>query len=240
MKKAILFKTHVWSDSIEIDLIRIVNENQGSDIFVILQDDEGKLLSKVRSNNLRKLITVVTEDEIKSIYDSGYINKLLSNHWILMWFFRHYPDYDYYWSMEYDVKILGNSNRIWEIDSDADFLYPTGNYRTSANNKYNDTAIGDLFEEKYSGFLQLARYSNEALRYLDDMYMNGNNAQDEIATFTLLRHSGLSMSAKELHPLITGYWTCDNYYQKENLKKYQMCKKWLRPDELFIFHPIKS
>ncbi len=48
----------------------------------------------------------------------------MSNHWILMWFFKKFQNYNYYWSMEYDVRISGNSCILWNYDGEEDFLFP--------------------------------------------------------------------------------------------------------------------
>lgn len=236
MKRVILYKTHVWCDSIELDVIKLINETL-DDFKIILHDETGTLFPKIKSEKVRERTLVVTEALIKAIYSQGFIDMFLSNHWLLMWFYLQH-DYDYYWTIEYDVKIIGNSNRIWQISSVADLLFPVGNKRVSGENKYTKTAIG-LETPLYAGFIQIARYSRKALAYLHDKYSQGMNAQDEIAVFTLLHKSDLILESAPLWSLIKGVWTFDSYYQQENLKQWQYLKQWSGPDELYIMHPIK-
>lgn len=236
MKQIILYKTHVWCDSIELDVIKLINETS-YDFRVILHDEAGELFAKIKSEKVRERTLVVTEALIQKLYPKGFINMFLSNHWLLMWFYTQHT-YDYYWTIEYDVKIIGHSDRVWQISSTADLLFPIGNKRVSSENKYTKTAIG-LEAPLYAGFIQIARYSKRALDYLHSKYSQGMNAQDEIAIFTLLHKSNLVLESAPLWALIKGVWTFDSYYQQENLKQWQYLKQWATPDELYIMHPIK-
>lgn len=237
MKQVILYKTHVWSDSIELDVIKLMHETS-NDFRVILHDETGDLIALIKSEKVKSITLCVTEAVIKSIYCEGWVDMFLSNHWILMWFFKQHSYYDYYWSIEYDVKVVGNSNKIWSIESDSDFLYPIGNRKVRITNKYTKTAK-KLDMPLYAGFLQIARYSQKALEYLDSQYVQGVNAQDEIATFTILNKSGFKMDNKPLHRMIKGTWSYDNFYQEENLKQYYILKYHTTKDETYILHPIK-
>lgn len=237
MRQVILYKTHVWTDDIELDVIQLMQETK-DDFRVILHDETGDLISTIKSEKVKSVTLCVTEAVIRSIYVEGWVDMFLSNHWILMWFFKQHDYYDYYWSMEYDVKVIGNSEKIWSISSQADFLYPIGNRKVRINNKYTRTAK-KLDMPLYAGFMQIARYSKRALEYLDLHYAEGINAQDEIATFTILNKSDLSMDDKPLRKMIQGTWSYDDYYQDDNIRCYNALSHLITKDETYILHPIK-
>lgn len=242
-KTVVLLKTHVWSKEIEMFALKIFNETYpiGIDFYVLMHLDDNNILQLVESEKIRKITLKFTEQEIKNLYQSGYYSMWISNHWILMWFYRNYgSEYKYFWSVEYDVRIHGDSSKIWSYNSPCDFLYTIGNYQ-NANHKYKDFYIGSKISEseKYYGFLQIARYSHRMLRYLDECFSNGENGQDELIIYSLLNRGGFTKSNLFLSSLIRGIWTWDNRYSNYNRYIYESNKIRKNNMELYIFHPIK-
>ncbi|AGC01791.1 hypothetical protein H012_gp674 [Acanthamoeba polyphaga moumouvirus] len=238
-KIAVIMKTHIWNDDIECFSKKIYHESfsNGVNFFILLHDENNNIFNKI-DKNLKNIVLTFSEKDIQNIYSTGFYSLWLSNHWILMWFFQKYGHkYDYIWSMEYDVRISGDSNLLWNCNNDFDFLFVRGNYQNSKN-KYNNHYIGNNLEEnqKYHGYLQLARYSKKALEYLNECYKNGENGQDELITFSLLNKSGLSMSKDFLQKLVRGTWTWQDNYSSSNRKIYNYLKN---KNILAIFHPIK-
>ena len=241
-KIVVLLKTHVWNDDLEKFATKIYNEATLSNVdFFILMHDETNSLT-VQNDILKKVIIKFTEADIKNIYQVGFYSMWLSNHWILMYFYQKYKDiYQYFWSIEYDVRISGDSSQIWKHNSNCDFLYVRGNY-LNQNNYYRNHYVGDKLasHQKYYGFLQLARYSNVALAYLNDCYVGGENGQDELITFSLLNRGKFTGSKTYLQSLIKGTWTWESKYVDYNKKIYN--KHELNPDpngSVYIFHPVK-
>lgn len=243
-KIAIIFKTHIWNSFIENFILKIQNDLENSkskniNLFILLHSENDNIIPD--SNSIKKLIIRFTENDIKNTYSIGYYTIWLSNHWILMWFYKNMPNFDYYWSIEYDVRISGDSCKIWEHESCCDFLYVMGNY-VRPKNIYNNHYVGNklLDADKYHGYLQLARYSNKALKYLDNCFSNGENGQDEMIIFSLLNRnrSGLSSSKTFLLNLVKGIWTWKNTYSGHNKKIYDYYES-MNHDNVYIFHPIK-
>lgn len=237
MKKVvILLKTHKWSTSIETFAKKILSDISGQniDFFILLHDDTLELYNLINPSIQIHVKRFCTKD-IVSIYEKGFYSMWLSNHWILMWFYRE-NKYDYYWSVEYDVRISGNSNILWKSELDHDFLYPTGNY-LNARNKYNDYYIGGKLGplQKFYGYLQLARYSLRFLDYLNESYEGGENGQDELVTFSLLNRGGFKGSKEFLKGMIGGVWTSQLKYGEFNKKQFEKTRTELR-----IFHPVKE
>jgi hypothetical protein len=206
-----------------------------------MHTDNGEIYETIKSPVIKNIVLKFTEEEIKSIYTVGFFSMWLSNHWILMWFYRQFKQkYKYFWSTEYDVRISGDSSKIWKHESTNDFLYTLGNYR-NINNKYNDHYVGGKLSEleKYHGYLQLARYSNSALEYLNKCFEEGENGQDELIIFSLLNRAKFVGSKKFLQTLIRGTWTWQDSYSASNRKIYEQMENPIYRKHTHIFHPVK-
>lgn len=239
----LIVKTHGWNHNLELRLRKIFQEAHevGVDAYLLMHTDTGELINSIENQDLlkAKCLTFTTQD-IQNLYPKGFFSMRLSNHWILMWFFQKYGNYQYYWSMEYDVAIAGDSGKIWShTKSDHDFLYVLGNFtaaRLPPNQFY--TGPGLALHEKRYGFLQLARYSKRALEYLDKVFQSGENAQDEIIVYTLMHRSGYSMSNQFLAKLRRGDWTWRATAHARNYALYQKAMQHFAKN-VYIFHPVK-
>lgn len=242
-RTAIILKTHVWSEDLEefVTRIRLEARPHGIDLFILMHDETGLLQQRVRSPDLQSRLMCFKEADIRSTYESGFYSMWQSNHWILMWFFKHKPAYDYYWSIEYDVRISGRSDCIWTLDATEDFVYTIGGF-SRPNHKYANHYVGPLLDTVYKrfGFLQLARYSRRALTYLDACFTAGNNGHDELITFSLIldSNSGLIHSNAHLKDLIRGTWTWLDRYAPLNRLAYERLQQ-KRDYKPYIFHPVK-
>ena len=239
----VLLKTHVWTTELEQFATKIYHETRsiGINFYILLHRRDDSTI--VINNKLKSIVLSFTEDEIKSIYPTGFYSMWLSNHWILMWFYKKRgSSYKYFWSMEYDVRISGSSTNIWCHESNYDFLYTMGNYR-NINHKYITYYVGTKLNitDRFFGYLQLARYSNKALECLDKYFSEGENGQDELIIFSLINYSGLTKSNAYLSKLIRGSWTWIDGYSDYNKKIYHEYNRLLIRDkkQVYIFHPIK-
>lgn len=226
----VLLKTHIWNEYIENFCIKIFDETfPDIDFFILMVSDTNVVINE----KLQPFFIFIHEDEIKNLYSIGFFNIWLSNHWILMWFFQNYKKYDYYWTVEYDVRIKGDSRKIWNYYSNIDFLYPRGNVHNPKADYFNYYEGNKLkFEDKRTGFLQLARYSIKLLNYLNECFLE-ENGQDELIIFSLVKRGNFTLSNFFLGSLIKGKWCADSNSSKYNKKIYNNIKC------LSIFHPIK-
>ena len=243
MRKVVIMKTHVWSLHLEKFAHKLFTEcsGVGIDFYIIMHDDDGYLTEKVESDIIKKLIFVVTEIEIKKMYLSGFFSMHLSNHWLLMWFYSKFSDkYDYFWTIEYDVRINGDSSIIWNNQTNHDFIYVRGNYINDSH-QHNNTYVGDKLSlrEKYHGFLQISRYSNKFLKYLHQCFSEGENGQDEMIIFSLCHRGKFTLTNEPLKSLIGGKWTWKDKFSFYNLQFYEYYQSNLS-NKMVIFHPVKN
>lgn len=244
----IIYKTHVWNYSIEkfVRKIRSEAEDYGIDLFILLQKDSSQKLEYLKDTSLKNNIIMFSEAEIKNVYVEGYFNLWLCNHWILMWFFKKYPNYSYYWSIEYDVRISGDSSKIWAYNGSEDFIYPVQEFQHS-DWAWKNHYVGHQFNDnnKWYGYLQLTRYSKRFLIYLDKHFTNNENGQDEMIIFSLFKKGvneiGLTGNFSILNNLIQDSWSVDNTTSKKHKKLFNSSKKEYKKndDHLLILHPIK-
>lgn len=241
--KVVIFKTHIWNDEIEKFTGKIYEEttNANIDFYILIHDNKGNLYKKI-PNFVKPYTIVFSQDDIEKIYKSGFIDMWLSNHWILMWFFRTVNEkYDYYWSIEYDVRVTGDGNKLWNWQGSEDFIYPIEPFMDSSW-RWKDYYYGNIFTDdtKWYGYLQLARYSKRFLQFLDKFYADGENGQDEMVTFSLFKMGesvlGFTGTHTILNDLIRDSWSVsgeDSDKHKEILKQYE------NGNEIVIIHPVK-
>lgn len=245
---ALLFKTHHWTDDIEKFAKKLQKEtNNKVDYYILMHSDNYQLINKVKDPSLKKHIAVFSQNDIIKTYQKGFYSMWLSNHWILMWFYRKlggrqsFP-YQYVWTMEYDVRISGNSSQIWTYAGDEDFIYPIPVFQ-DPNWRYKDHYVGGKLtdKDKYYGYLQLARYSRKFLAYLDKCYESGENGQDELITFSLFKRGKFKGSHQLLNNLIKDSWSVSSEDSEKHKKLYFNAETEYHKNDkhLRIFHPIK-
>ena len=240
-KKVIIFKTHIWNDDIETYVNKIMNDVAivKIDFYVLMHTEDDKNYDLIKSDAIKEITLKFNENTIKSIYDTGFYSMWLSNHWILMWFFKQNKTYDYYWSMEYDVYIVGNSNIIWTDTSNYDFIYPL-KYSNSSFYWINHY-IGEKLsiDQRYHGFLQISRYSKIFLEYLDTCFMSGENGQDELIIFSLAIRGKFTISNTLLRKLLRGQWAWGERYTYVNTKIRDKLLLQNNKNNVYILHPVK-
>ena len=268
-KSVIVFKTHIWNDDLEKFVVKIFNQARSCsvDFYVVMHTENNDIYHKITTNYIKDITLVITEADIRQLYQKGFYSMWLSNHWILMWFYKKFATkYEYFWNMEYDVRISGDSRKLWSCTNNDDFMYVTGFFH-KPNHLYFDYYIGNKIEnaDKYFGFLQLARYSNKLLAYLNECFESGENGQDELIIFSLIastlegadssckrglseqRNCGnnfagsankFSCSNKLLSSMQCGAWTWDDAWSNHNKCLYEMAEK-MNYGQIYIYHPVK-
>jgi hypothetical protein len=245
----VLFKTHTWNKEIEKFVIKLKNETQPNqiDFVILMHSNDYTLPNKITDSELKKHVLTFDEDAIKKIYPNGFFGMWLSNHWILMWFYQQFKNkYQFYWSIEYDVRISGNSTKIWTHNGSEDFIYPYTPFQ-NLNWTWKDYCVSNRLtdDNKWYGYLQLARYSKKFLEYLDKNYAAGENGQDELITFSLFKRGeteiGLSGDNSLLYSLIKNSWSVDNADSDKHKKILTDSEEHseTEKDHLIILHPVK-
>lgn len=248
-KKIVLLKTHIWTDDLEKFAIKLKNETliHGIDFFILMHSNNNKLINKIKNEELKKYILMFNENDIKKMYVKGFYSMWLSNHWILMWFYKKYKHkYKYFWTIEYDVRISGDSSKIWTYSGTEDFIYPIEIFQ-DPNWGFKNYYIGNKLtdNDKYYGYLQLARYSNKFLEYLNQCYTSGENGQDELITFSLFKRANmlghLTGTKDPLNKLIKNSWSVSGNDSDKHKKLLEESETEYKSNinHVRIFHPIK-
>lgn len=237
MKTAIVIKMHdVTKRGLKL-ITKIFNECSGKDkngkdkgkgltIFLLfhgaLSNDKN---TKIKQFNLP--ILQFTTDMIKN--HSQFISTHKSNHLGLFLHYEQLSSFDYIWSIEYDVWINGNSNKLFNFASDKDLLYP---YYYYGRKPLNGLKI-------YCGYVQLVRYSSKLFSAINDMLANSKmkmKLTDEEMIFTATMKNNLSCLS--LRRFIAGRWTHLASESKYNKLKMEDMKA-NEVESLAIFHPVK-
>src|SRR5690606_38251799 len=106
-----------------------------------------------------------------------------SNHWNLMWFWRHYgQSYDRIWSVEYDVRHAGPGlDILWHIAPAADYIVARGPFRNGDNRGMDGPPNPAwIVYDYYCAMRQVAAYSARFLAGVDRALRAGIHGQDEI------------------------------------------------------------
>lgn len=120
-----------------------------------------------------------------------------SNHFILLWFYRMFPDYKRYWNIEYDVEFAGDWKYLFKrfAKSEADLLSchimsfsedPIWYWWRALK------TIGEYvpFRERIRSFNPIYRLTAIALSFLDAKLKGGNGGHHEVVLPTLLSRAG--------------------------------------------------
>lgn len=252
VRQVILLKTYLWSPEIEEYALKLLIETNdcGSDFFILLHDEKGEVGKQISSHELQLRTLPFTSNEIKKIYETDYIDLYFRSHLIHFWFFKRYPRYEYYWILEYDTRIAGNSRIFWNYSGQENFISPTGVfdypkgsmfYVHYENNKKDIKRLADHSENLFWTYVQFIRCSNSLLEYMDKKIIEGENGQDECITGTMVMMGGFNYA--NLDKYIKGKWYGSSTQDIIDYNKHE----WLKYKELYIesetdvaiFHPVK-
>jgi len=143
--------------------------------------------------------------DVSDLNDLGYtpIKETIvpgSNHFILMWFFYHFPEYRYYWSIEYDVLFTGKWEDFFELNRER-----TSDLLACHIKMYNDDVswywwdaylsliLPISIEHRIRSFNPIMRLSCNALKALHDFLKGGSYGHHEVLIPTFLFHSGFTI-----------------------------------------------
>lgn len=180
-----------------------------------------------------------------------------SCHFVILRFFNDYPDYSYYWFVEYDVEFTGKWSALMNdcdtVLHDYDFLSCHIEWFDNTINRtwiwwYRGNDCGYPIVKCIKGFNPICRYSGKSLVCIDKYLKQGYSAHSEVMITTCLYHHGLLLA--DIGGV--GEFTPDDYRNKFYVKEFGVNNgtvRW-RPSftkeeietmgiENKLFHPIK-
>ncbi len=233
---AVLFKTHILNYALCNYIKKIYNECNNYNInqtnhFLIFQllipdnitykiPDEFKEFTKIYNE----------EDDIKNLYknikDEDFKNIHNSNYFITLWFYKYFGEsYDFFWSIDYDVRILGNSIDIFSDKSTFDLLIPK-NILCKDDKFYTST--------------QICRLSKLLLKKINKNLKKGIYYNNETIYATICKKYNFTYNYTYLNNFIQGIWTSNPEYNSHNIESFNRIIKNKNNVKTYIFHPIKS
>lgn len=127
MKNVILFITHKWDSVVEEHYEKLKNDiknRKDFDLFICYNNNNNEQINKGNVYYFNKK-SVENDGFIMHYYWPGTTDFYGNNYeYSFMSFFKHYPDYNYYWIIEYDVIFNGNWNILFDAyeKDDTDFI----------------------------------------------------------------------------------------------------------------------
>lgn len=198
MRQAIVIVGH----RLNADLIKQYNTileafTPYGDTFLILNTDNSEMNFKIDKN----IICLST----RMILSMGYIpieESIIpgSNHFLLLWIYKHFPQYDYYWNVEYDVTFSGYWSYLFKLCENrrAHFLSThIKHYIEDSDWSWWKSLYGKMSHinimNRLRSFNPIYRISKEALTLIDHTLMEGSYGHHEVLVPTLLYSNGYSI-----------------------------------------------
>ncbi len=215
-KSAILFLTHVKNKNIDDQLAKLFSEcSDRFDVFALCDNTEGKFNRHKRDNRYFLF-------DVSQMIELGYSGKSTPvamrgpeqndpHHrrfhfdpanvdLPVLLFFKKHPEYDHYWTIEYDVRFTGRWDAFFSSfeANDADLLGTTLTRREKVPDwhYWPSLDLAGMAVEKdrhIRGFFPIYRLSRRALAQLDRDYRTGVKGHFECLVPTLLSHAGMTV-----------------------------------------------
>ena len=215
-KTAILLLTHVNNKIIDDEFSKLARECANNFDVFLLSDNTSGLFSKHAASENRFLF------DANRLLDMGYPGKSAIDNLQrseqgdhhhkrfnfdpgnvelpVLLFFREHPEYDRYWTIEYDVRFTGTWDTFFSSfeTNDADLLGTTLTRYEQIPDWFHwpslDLRGKPIDKDQYlRGFFPIYRLSRRALEQLDRDYRDGVNGHFECLVPTLLNHAGLTV-----------------------------------------------
>lgn len=200
-KKAVLFIAHKINEDTIGKFQKLHEELSGIyDVFWTYQKETNN--ETVLPDGIR-FYTFSLESIRELQYESLYDDEIYYNvNFILQRFFKDYPEYERYWSIEYDVVFTGNWQTLMGYfeNKDADLISCHIEKYTKGKNEHWDWwkplvwIDEDIPLEKcVKAFNPIYSLSNKALFFLDDFLRKGNCGHFETVMSTALYNHGFKL-----------------------------------------------
>ena len=193
----------VLSDKSEdkiIDLYETINNstvNLGNSFLLFHQKDTALPAKFDHIDVFSFSESIITQS---NYFPLGYSLVPGNNHYPLIRFFLKYPNYDYYWCIEDDVRFSGDWNFFFESFSkiESDFISSHIHFSKNDRNWYWWKALAHPyhvipFEERIRSFNPIYRISKQALAFIHDALQSGWCGHHEVLFASLLYNAGFDI-----------------------------------------------
>lgn len=252
MRNVILFTTHIDSVFVRQQILKLKLEARDADVYVMYQSDscKGQFVDCVPTYSFTlESLNALNYNPIAETIVPG------SNHFAVLQFFHDYPNYDFYWNIEYDVYFNGNWKTLLSIYEDVKDDFISSHIQTYAENpewdhwdkmELNNVSIDR--REYIKSFNPVYRISCRALRFLDDFLLRQHRGHHELLMPTILHKEGYSISdlggdgsfSVQNCRFYTPCSPSDNWYIGSTMR-YRPLYKFEDMTEInMLYHPIKN
>lgn len=201
MKKAVLFISHRVNEDTMEKYQKLRNElSECCDVFWALDESKEKYIQPEDIPFFRFNISDIHSLGYEMLYDDSIFGNV---NFILQGFYKRYPDYDYYWSVEYDVVFTGDwrtlINAFEQTDSDLISCH-IEKYDIKRNAHWDWWKPIVWVEEEIplercvKSFNPIFCLSNRALSFLDGYFRKGNCGHFETIMSTALHFYGFKLT----------------------------------------------
>lgn len=259
MKRAVLFVSHFINESYLKRYLKLNKDLKGQyDVYWLFQKDNG--ISDIPLHQMNINVEGFTIDDLNNLnYNPVYECFFGSEHFLDLYFTQRHPEYEYIWSIEYDVVFSGNWRVLFDSFNynNADLLSShIAHYCESNKNWLWWSSLSfnskDLLPSKkwVKSYNPIHRYSRQALQFLD-VYLQreGNSGFSEALVATILYNNGFVLEDFGGTGEFVSSGNHNRFYiQREGI--HQGTMRW-RPDYLLsdinkksisnkLFHPVKE
>lgn len=193
MKTVFLILCHTFSPEIKTEYEKILRATA--------RIGDCRLVFHVRDDNLALIPHEydpynVTDESLASLPYPRFRESSIegSTHLPLLQFYNDFPEYDYYWRIEYDVHFSGDWRFFFETVSEWDEAFLSCQIRSYCSDPQwwsweisHPTKKMDQ-SQLYASFNPIFRISRSALKTIDEEQRDGWRAHQEVLLATLLNH----------------------------------------------------
>jgi len=242
-KTAIIYLTSRANEGIESKFSKLKTEVTQHRVFRVVTKNENYEQSGdtlLYEHHYYKQLGYIPLDEQRIIPGCTYF--------AILYFRKHYPDYDYYWLVEDDVWYNGDWSKFFKSfeGNNADLVsaYLTS-YKEAPHWYWWNTLVTESFVPNYykmRTFYPICRFSAQSLDYLDQRLKKGDHGHGEVLVPTLLYLHGLSFYdiANNEDKLIIP--SDDRAIGDRNNGSFRY-RPFIAPEEIhgeYLFHPVKE
>ncbi len=193
MKQVVLLMTHFYNQSILEKYKKMRRELDDSvyDVVLLFNDEYGVEIGELKKCKLFKFsvsdLNILGYEPIEETIIPGSV------YFAVLYFYKMYPCYTYYWFIEYDVAFTGKWSRLFNAfeSCHADFLSSHIEHFNRLSNGtwtwwYRGLNIDLPIDKCVKSFNPICRYSKNALECLDKHLASGLCGHQEVVVPTIL------------------------------------------------------
>lgn len=235
MRRAILFRCH-YLNAFILDVFRKIQDDCPDDDVFLLYDATHCPIETDSPH-----VFIVSEaDARKTTYP--FINFWYHGDYPLLLFYKHRPEYEYYWMIDHDVRFTGCWRTLFDSIPQSDFAgTDVARYHSSKDwfwwREKDYIPLDDRLRVK--AFFPVVRFSNRALNLLDRHRGKGANGFLEWAPTTILNSENYSIIDLGDHGEFTPSSCRGHFYSPDTFKwRPVMEQAGQAPD--WLYHPVRE